>query len=122
MRRDVEHVLNGGRRVHRTAVVLVALVGTIAACAPPRHQVSVQSEPCGDSLYLQLKRTHPDSLSERAWQRLQSLERDCAAARTQAHAETSGMMGMGHGRGGRWMGMGLVAVVLMAAIMMTALR
>ena len=121
MQRIVDHVFNRGRRVHRSALVLVSLLGAIAACAPPMGQVSVRPEPCGDSLYVQLKRTHPDSLSERAWQRLQSLDRDCAAARAAEQMGTSVMMGMGHGRDWRWMGMGLVAVVLMA-IMMTALR
>ena len=122
MQRDVAHALGGARSVHRTAVVLIALIGAITACAPSTRHASVpQPTPCADSLYVRLKGQHPDSLSERAWQRLQSLERDCAAARSQTHAETSSMMGMGHGRVGRWMGMGLVAVVLMA-IMMTALR
>jgi len=122
MQRDIAHALGGGRSLPRTAG-LVALVGAITACAPSTRHASVpQPAPCADSLYVQLKGQHPDSLSERAWQRLQSLERDCAATRTQVHAETSSMMGMGHGRDGRWMGMGLVAVVLMAAIMMTALR
>ena len=120
MQRNVDHVRNRGRRVPRTAV-LVSFLGAITACAPPMRQVSIHPEPCGDSLYVQLKRTHPDSLSERAWQRLQSLDRDCAATRTAEQMETSGMMGMGHARDGRWMGMGLVALALMA-IMMTALR
>jgi ferric-dicitrate binding protein FerR (iron transport regulator) len=71
-------------------------------------------------MYVRLQRQHPDTLSERAWHRLQSLDRDCAAARAQAQTEMSDM-GMGHRRGGAWMGMGVVAVALMA-IMMTALR
>jgi hypothetical protein len=105
-----------GYRMRRAALVLLALV---MACATPMQQASMrQPAPCEDSLYVQLKRTHPDSLSERAWQRLQSFDRDCAAARAQAQTEASGMaMGMGHGRGGRWMGMGIVGVVLMVALM-----
>ena len=120
MQREGGHALREGNGLRPAVIALLALV---TACAPPMRQVSApQPAPCDDSLYIQLKRAHPDSLSERAWQRLQSLDRDCAAARTQAHAETSGMMGMGHGLGGRRMGMGIVAVVLMAIMMTAVLR
>lgn len=109
------------RHLCPAAVLLTAAL--VTACATPATRSGHVQEPapCIDSVYAQLKRQHPDSLSERAWQRLQSLDRDCATARLQSHGETSGMMGMGHGRGGAWMGLGVVTVIVMAA-MMAAIR
>ncbi len=115
-------VLRVGRSKSWRIVILTGLVAASVACVPPSHNVSApQSSPCDDSLYVRLKGQNPDSLSERSWQRLQSLDRDCAATRAPVPVEAGGMMGMGHGRGGRWTGVGIVAALLMV-IMMTALR
>lgn len=111
------------QRSHLSRAGILLGAAFVAACATPATRSGhVQAPaPCVDSVYVQLKREHPDSLSERAWQRLQSLDRDCAGARAQSHEETSGMMGMSHGRSGAWMGLGIVTVIVMA-VMMTAIR
>ena len=105
------------------ALVWLAL---LAGCATPavRQAHVATPAPCTDSLYLRLKQQHPDSLSERASQRLQSLDRDCATARAESRRDESqraagGMMSKGHS-GGHWVMMG-VGVVMMIA-MMFALR
>lgn len=122
MRRNKAVALRGTHSLHRSVAVLMAFAAATAACAAPiRHTSVPQPAPCNDSIYVRLKSQHPDSLSERAWQRLQDLDRDCTTARTAAQMEMSGMMGMGHGRSWRRTGAGLVAVLLMV-IMMTALR
>lgn len=101
--------------------ILLALVLSLSGCAARRAHVQ-EPAPCSDSLYVQLKRQHPDSLSERAWQRLQALEQSCAAARTQRNSdEMNGMMGMGSSRGLLWMGL-IMAVGVGMALMMSALR
>lgn len=97
-----------------TAVFFLAL---LAGCATPaRRPVPVaEPAPCSDSTYVQLKRQHPDSVSERGWQRLQSLDRDCAATRAESsYRGTSATMDAGHHGGRRiWLG----AVVTMVAMM-----
>ena len=109
-RGTLTHLLRGG------AVISVAL---FAACiTPATHPAPVpEPAPCADSSDIQLRQQHPDSLSARAWQRFQTLDRDCAAARAQASRETNGMMGMWHG-GGHLMGVG-IATVVMAAMMIS---
>jgi hypothetical protein len=103
----------------------VAWLALFAACATPAtRQAHVEPpSPCTDSLYVRLQQQHPDSLSERAAQRLQSLDRECAAARAESqrsgsHGAANGMMGMGHGTGG-WvaMGIGVVMTVTMLLVM-----
>lgn len=96
--------------------ILLALMLSLSGCAARQAHVQ-EPAPCSDSLYLQLKRQHPDSLSERAWERLQALERNCTAARTQRSSEMNGMMGMGSGRGFLWMGLLMVVGVGMALAM-----
>lgn len=112
-------------RLHRTLPMLAAAALLLISCAttaPPRSH-AMEPAACSDSLYVELSSQHPDSLSDRSWQRLQSLERACAAARAQKPSETGGMgmMGMDHGRGGLWTGFGMLVVVGMV-IMMTRLR
>ena len=99
----------------RVVVVTASLV--LAACASPamRQTEMAQPVPCTDSTYVQLKRQNPDSLSARAWERLQSLDRECTAART-AQQAANGTGHMDHG-GWHWMGIGALMVVMMGAMM-----
>lgn len=89
----------------------------LAACvsAAPRQTEIAQPVPCTDSTYVQLKRQNPDSLSERAWERLQSLDRECAAARTASQQAANAGMHTDHG-GWHWMGLG-AGIVMMVAMM-----
>lgn len=99
------------------------VLGGCATRQAQQGQLS-QPSPCTDSLYLELKREHPDSLSEREWQRLQSLDQACAATRTRAaRTDASGQMGgmMGAGRGVFLMGAVMVVGIVMA-LAMGALR
>jgi hypothetical protein len=77
----------------RFLVVAVAASLLTSACAP-RQVVQQEPPPCTDPLYLRLKATAPDSLSEREWTRLQDLERACVSVRTAAaeHGGESGTM------------------------------
>ena len=95
---------------------MVSLV-LFTACATPatRRAHVAEPSPGADSTYVQPKRTHPDSLSDRAWQRLQSFERACVASRAQAPGETVRIMGTGH-VGAHWIGIG-IGTVLMVAMM-----
>lgn len=102
----------------RVPVILAAAL--LAGCAANQAHVQPPA-PCSDSLYVQLKREHPDSLSEREWQRLQSLDQACAVTRAQAHGQMTGMMGMGTGRGVLWMGLVMVVGSIMV-LMMSTLR
>ena len=108
-------------RSSRTLPVLAAFVLLLVSCATTATSRSPVPEPaaCSDSVYAQLSHQHPDSLSERSWQRLQSLERACVAARAQTPSETGrmGMMGMAHGDGALWTGVGMLVVVAMAITM-----
>lgn len=103
------------------SLLVVAIV--LNGCATTQTHVQAPS-PCSDPIYAQLTREHPDSLSERAWQRLQSLERACVAARAESRRDMTGMggmMGMGHGRGVIGVALMVVAAVAMA-VTMTALH
>jgi hypothetical protein len=107
-----------GRKFLRGAAVLT--VALLAACAAPAtHSAAAAAPtPCGDSSYVRLRQQHPDSLSERSWQRLQTLDRECVAAHTRAPRASQGTMGPRHG-GGHMMGMGIVATVMMVAMMVS---
>ena len=104
---------------------LLAALLLLAGCATSSPTRARGPEPaaCADSLYVQLARQHPDSLSERAWRRFESLDSACVRARVQAPAETraTGMMGTGHGKNGAWT---ILAPLIVAgmAVMMVALR
>lgn len=94
--------------LHRSALFL-ATVSVLAACATtaPHTASAPQPAACSDSLYVRLNHQQPDSLSERSWQRLQSLDSACVRARAHADYEArgtgmGGMMGMGHGDGRVW--------------------
>ena len=101
--------------------IAVFCLALVASCATPATRAVRVAEPvpCADSTSVQLKRQHPDSLSDRSWQRLQSLDRACAAARAESSlGARSGTTGAGNS-GGHLMWVG--AVVMMVA-MVVAMR
>jgi hypothetical protein len=105
-----------GRLLRGGAMLTIVL---LSACATPQtHPVTQAASvaaptPCGDSSYIRLRQQNPDSLSERAWQRLQTLDRECTAARTLVSAHTS------RPDGHHMMGAGIVATVIMVAMMIS---
>ncbi len=110
------------RKLRLLSVVALLSVTVLAACAMPARQWRASTPaPCTDSTYLQLRRQHPDSLSDREWQRFQSLDAACADARTfvrELAVNRSGHSG--------WMGLhhvgaaaGLVMTAIMASMMIT---
>ncbi len=67
-------------RVRITLILLAAVaIVTVAGCSVPEGGREPEPRPavCADSVYLELAREHPDSLSDRAWERLQQLEAAC---------------------------------------------
>ena len=109
-----------GMRSRRLWMTMLPMVLTVAACAT-NPMPARSPAPCADSLYIQLKRQHPDSLSERAWQRLQSMDQACAATQMQANGQMRGMMGMGSMSGVLVMGVVMVVGAAMVLVM-TAVR
>lgn len=109
-----------GKALLTLAVATIATVGGCATTAA--HPTSMpEPTPCRDSLYLDLRRHAPDSLSSREWERFRALDRECSAARSHdAEARRGmprgGMMGMGHSTEG-WTVRGLLAITLMVVIM-----
>lgn len=103
------------------SVLATGAIIALGACAPaPKPAHAPEPAACADSLYVSLRRQHPDSLSERAWQRLLALDRECAAARIQTMSmHDGGMMGMRHGGGWGLLGLATIAVMV---VMMSALR
>ncbi len=94
----------------------------LGGCSPPVSHADQAPKPaaCTDSLYVRLARQHPDSLSDRAWQRLQTLDGACERARTQPASDMGGMgmMGMGHGEGRAWTILAPLVVLSMALAML----
>lgn len=103
------------RATVRAAGVLV--LAFLAGCASSGTRGRYAPEPavCADSVYVQLRAQHPDSLSEREWQRFQGLERECTAARAEASPTVDGRAGVHRDRAW-WMASGLVMVVMMVAM------
>lgn len=95
------------------AIVLTLL---LAACAST-PAAPAQPNPCADSLYLRLRASDPDSLSERQFVRLRDLEQSCTEYRrqyAQSHGRRGGMMGRD-----AWLWMpAMMLVVATMAIMM----
>ena len=96
--------------------VAAGLLAIIACVSPALRQAEIaQPAPCGDSVYVQLKRQNPDSLSERSWQRFQALDRECSVARVVSQRLGDDGMHAGN-RGWTWMGLGAGMMVMMAAM------
>lgn len=107
------------RRRALSVLAATLMLGGCATVSSPTRAHRPEPAACSDSLYVQLARQHPDSLSERAWLRLQSLDSACVRARTQSASDMQGvgMMGMGHGQRSGWRVLGPVIVVGMAVMM-----
>lgn len=101
----------GRARAIGAAVLSLAL---LTSCAPATTRSASVPEPapCMDSAYLQLQAEPPDSLSEREWQRLQTLDRDCRVARTEASRHSGAWMDGDHHHAW-WTGAGLVMALMM---------
>jgi hypothetical protein len=108
------------RHVFSVLAATLLLGGCATASSPPRAH-GPEPAACNDSLYVQLARQHPDSLSDRAWLRLQSLDSACVRARTQSANDPHGMgmMGMGRGQNTAWTFLAPLIVVGMAVMMVT---
>jgi hypothetical protein len=100
------------RLLHAAAGFTIVLLAACTALTTSATRPAAPA-PCMDSTYLQLRQQHPDSLSERSWQRLQSLERECANARSMS--QTS-MSAANHGHGGLWKGIGAGVVMIAMAL------
>lgn len=110
----------------RTTLSALAATILLSGCGLSTSRSGHGPEPaaCADSVYVQLGRQHPDSLSERAWQRLQNLDSACVRAREQMAGEMqpsgmmgTGMMDMGHGQGRAWTILAPLLLLSMAAMM-----
>lgn len=93
----------------------------VSACAqPPAFREPAPAAPaCTDSIYLRLRHEHPDSLSDRAWERLQQLEAACERQRSAAADRGEAPAGVAHhGAGWLWMpammGLGTLMWLMMA--------
>lgn len=97
------------RRIQR--LLPLALVFFLDACTSTPRAGRPVPEPaaCQDSLYLELKAEHPDSLSDRAWERLQQLSAECRAEPGPEAASPTVPDG-GH-RFGMWLWMSATMVV-----------
>lgn len=106
---------SGSRAGRVTILVTVALALTLAGCAStvPRP---IEPEPavCVAPSLTALRAEHPDSLSEREWQRLQTLERHCDLAR--AEVQVDGWHHAGGTHHGWWVGSGVVMALMMIAM------
>lgn len=76
--------------------VLLGTLLVLNACAasPPPEQTAPASAACQNPVYVDLSTQHPDSLSDRAWERLQRLSAECSAE--QAEAERVARRSGGH--------------------------
>lgn len=101
------------RRATILAAVALSLVAAACASATPRQTVEPEPGSCADPSLVELRAEPADSLSEREWQRLQSLERNCGLARAEAARETRGRTGDHHGW---WIGSGLAMALMMVAM------
>lgn len=97
---------------------MVTVTAILVSCAPspppavaPRPDGAASA--CTDPMYQALKETHPDSLSDRSWQRLQDLERMCEEQR-EAEPDPKGIDGMHHDRWRTW----APAMLAMGVVMM----
>jgi hypothetical protein len=79
------------------ALPLVLVLGACASAPAPRR-ATPEPEACREPIYLELKAEHPDSLSERSWERLQQLEAECRAELRQ-EPDRANLVGGDHHRG-----------------------
>ena len=102
----------GFRARRALTVAAVALSLAVAGCASATPRQSIEPEPvsCTSSSLMELRAEHPDSLSERGWQQLQALERECRLARTAAAREDGSWTTDHHTL---WMGSGLAMALMM---------
>lgn len=79
------------------ALLPLALALFLGGCASANATPQPAPEPvaCREPLYLELRDTHPDSLSERAWDRLQQLDAACRTERSR-QAERPAVTDPGH--------------------------
>lgn len=100
-----------------TRAIAVLAVTLLVACVPPAAQPhTVAASPCADPSYVQLRQQHPDSLSAREWQRLQTLDGQCAVRADQGPPRNDSRS-QRHGAG-HLMGAG-IATVMMVAMMVS---
>lgn len=100
-----------GPRARRASTV-AALALSLAGCASATPRQSIEPEPitCASSSLSELRAEHPDSLSERRWQQLQALERECSLARAAAARESGSRTADHHMV---WIGSGLAMALMM---------
>ena len=105
----------GFRARRATILASVALSVAAAGCASATPRQTAEPEPvsCTDPSLVELRAEPPDSLSEREWQRLQSLERNCGLARAEGAGGTRDRTGDHHGW---WMGSGLAMALMVVAM------
>lgn len=92
---------------------LLATTVLLAACAPattpsPPAPAVPRSSACEDPVYLQLRASDPDALTEREWTRLQQLEELCVLERRPVEARQPVTEDRGHHVGqhyGMWIWM-----------------
>jgi hypothetical protein len=84
---------------------VLALALFVGACTPPAapRQPAPEPDPCLEPVYLELRSEHPDSLSDRAWERLRQLEAGCRAERDRPLQATTGGAQQHHPAAWLWM-------------------
>jgi hypothetical protein len=104
---------SGYRAGRVTILAAIALALTLAGCASTAPRQPVEPEPavCVEPSLAALRAEHPDSLSEREWRRLQTLERYCDLARTEVRRDNWNHTGVTHP--GWWVGSGVVMALMM---------
>ena len=70
------------RKTHMLFPFTVLLFLGACASAPVPGSTVPEPEACRELVYLELKAEHPDSLSDRAWERLRQLDAECRADRS----------------------------------------
>ena len=90
------------RRIYPALPLTLALFLGACASAPAAPPPAAGADACREPVYLELKGEHPDSLSERAWERLQQLEAACQAEETR-QAERPAVVDRGHHGAWLWM-------------------
>lgn len=102
-----------GFRARRTLIfAAVGLSVAVVGCASVTPRQTVEPEPvaCANASLTELRAEHPDSLTDRARQQLQSLQHECSLARAAAARERRGWPRDHHMW---WMGSGLLMTLMM---------